>query len=49
MNRLSPETEREKLLYEEAEARQESRKQKNVNDRKEIENGEVNRLEAFMH
>ncbi|KAI8574165.1 hypothetical protein RHMOL_Rhmol01G0333300 [Rhododendron molle] len=48
VNRLSPETEREKLLYKEAEARQESRKQKNVNDRKEIENGEVNRLEALL-
>ncbi|KAK3031835.1 hypothetical protein RJ639_035972 [Escallonia herrerae] len=48
VNRLSPETEREKLLYAEAEARNKLRKSKVGDGRKEIENGEVNRLEALL-
>jgi len=48
VNRLSPETEQEKLLCEEAEARHELRKRKRGNERKEFENGEVNRLEALL-
>ena len=48
MNRISPETDREKLLYEEAEARSNLRKRKGGYDRKEIENREVNRLEALL-
>uniref|UniRef100_A0A5B7C7D6 HotDog ACOT-type domain-containing protein n=1 Tax=Davidia involucrata TaxID=16924 RepID=A0A5B7C7D6_DAVIN len=48
VNRLSPETEQEKLLYEEAEARNKLRKMKRGYDRKEFENGEVNRLEALL-
>ncbi|KAL6978923.1 Acyl-coenzyme A thioesterase 2, chloroplastic [Sarracenia purpurea var. burkii] len=48
VNRLSPETEREKLLYEEAEERNKLRKRKRSNDWKEFENGEVNRLEALL-
>lgn len=46
VNRLSPETKEEILLYEEAEARNELRKQKRGGDRKDIENG--NRLEALL-
>ena len=48
VNRLSPETEKEKLLFEEAEARSKLRKRKNVEEKKEIQNGEVNRLEALL-
>ncbi|XP_011010335.1 PREDICTED: acyl-coenzyme A thioesterase 9, mitochondrial [Populus euphratica] len=48
VNRLSPETEKEKLLFEEAEARSKLRKRKNVEKKKEIQNGEVNRLEALL-
>ncbi|KAL1072526.1 hypothetical protein V6Z11_D11G159800 [Gossypium hirsutum] len=39
VNRLSPETEREKFLFEEAEARSKLRKKKRV-DRRKLENGE---------
>ncbi|CAI9107242.1 OLC1v1006559C3 [Oldenlandia corymbosa var. corymbosa] len=48
VNRLSPETEKEKLLYEAAEARHQLRKRKKVVDRKEIENGEIHRLESLL-
>ncbi|KAL3517908.1 hypothetical protein ACH5RR_020497 [Cinchona calisaya] len=48
VNRLSPETEKEKMLYEAAEARNQLRKRKRVVDRKEVENGEFNRLEALL-
>lgn len=48
VNRLSPETKQEKLLYEEAEARNELRKRKRGGDKKDIENGSVNRLEALL-
>ncbi|KAG4120555.1 hypothetical protein ERO13_D11G150600v2 [Gossypium hirsutum] len=41
VNRLSPETEREKFLFEEAEARSKLRKKKRV-DRRKLENGERN-------
>ncbi|XVF21242.1 hypothetical protein REPUB_Repub12eG0073300 [Reevesia pubescens] len=47
VNRLSPETEHEKFLFEEAEARSKLRKKKRV-DRRELENGETNRLEALL-
>ncbi|TYJ09694.1 hypothetical protein E1A91_A11G157600v1 [Gossypium mustelinum] len=47
VNRLSPETEREKFLFEEAEARSKLRKKKRV-DRRKLENGEVNQLEALL-
>ncbi|MBA0579433.1 hypothetical protein Gorai_021690, partial [Gossypium raimondii] len=47
VNRLSPETEREKFLFEEAEARSKLRKRKRV-DRREFEHGEINRLEALL-
>lgn len=48
VNRLAPETEREKLLYEAAEARNKLRKGKIRDDRKEIENGEMNRFQALL-
>ncbi|XP_059626307.1 acyl-coenzyme A thioesterase 2, chloroplastic [Cornus florida] len=48
VNRLSPETEREKLLNEEAEGRNKLRRMKRGDGRKEFENGEVNRLEALL-
>ncbi|TXG55657.1 hypothetical protein EZV62_020913 [Acer yangbiense] len=48
VNRLSPQTEREKFLFEEAEARSKLRKRKRGGDRKEFENGEVNRLETLL-
>ncbi|CDP03996.1 unnamed protein product [Coffea canephora] len=48
VNRLSPETEKEKMLYEAAEARNQLRKRKRVVDRKEIQNGEFGRLEALL-
>ncbi|MFQ6653009.1 hypothetical protein Gotur_024626 [Gossypium turneri] len=47
VNRLSPETEREKFLFEEAEARSKLRKKKRV-DRRKLENGEVNQLEPLL-
>lgn len=48
VNRLCPETEEEKLLYEAAEARNNLRKRKRGGDKKEIENGGVNRLEELL-
>lgn len=48
MNRLSPETESEKFLFEQAEARSKLRKRKRGGDRKDLANGEVNRLEALL-
>lgn len=48
MNRLSPETEQEKLLYEEAEARNELRRRKRGSDKKDIEHGNAKRLEALL-
>ena len=48
VNRLSPETEQEKLHFEEAEARNNLRKRKRGGDRRDFENGDVNRLEALL-
>ncbi|XP_065876800.1 acyl-coenzyme A thioesterase 2, chloroplastic [Euphorbia lathyris] len=48
VNRLSPETEQEKLRYEEAEARSNLRKKKGVQERRGCENGEFNRLQALL-
>lgn len=48
VNRLSPETEREKSLFEEAEARNNLKKRKRVANRREIENEHENRLEALL-
>ena len=48
VNRLSPETEQEKLLFEEAEARSNLRKRKRGGDRKELENGDANRLQTLL-
>lgn len=48
VNRLKPETEREKSLYEAAEARSILRKRKLKDNKKEIANGEVNRFEALL-
>ncbi|KAJ0054289.1 hypothetical protein Pint_03136 [Pistacia integerrima] len=47
VNRISPQTEPEKFLFEEAEARNKLRKRKR-GDRKELENGEISRLEALL-
>lgn len=43
MNRLTPETDKEKVLFEEAEARNELRKKKKVRDITHIHNDDVNR------
>ncbi|XP_059435163.1 acyl-coenzyme A thioesterase 2, chloroplastic [Corylus avellana] len=48
VNRLSPETDREKFLFEKAEERNNLRKRKRGGDRKEFENGGVNRLETLL-
>ncbi|XP_040993257.1 acyl-coenzyme A thioesterase 9, mitochondrial-like [Juglans microcarpa x Juglans regia] len=49
VNRLSPETELEKFLFEKAEARNNLRKTKRGGgDRRELENGEVNRLKTLL-
>ncbi|KAF8402408.1 hypothetical protein HHK36_013363 [Tetracentron sinense] len=48
VNRLSPETEQEKILWEEAEARNKLRKRKKGEHRREFENGEVDRLELLL-
>ncbi|KAK4483008.1 hypothetical protein RD792_010184 [Penstemon davidsonii] len=48
VNRLIPATEREKLLYEAAEARNQLRKRKFKNEKKELDNGEVNKFEALL-
>ncbi|CAA0806007.1 Thioesterase/thiol ester dehydrase-isomerase superfamily protein [Striga hermonthica] len=49
VNRLTPKTEREKLLYEAAEARNKLRKSKIRGDKKEFQSGEeVNRLEPLL-
>lgn len=48
VNRLSPETEEEKALFEAADSRNKLRKRKRGGDRKEIENGEINRLQALL-
>ncbi|CAN6554388.1 unnamed protein product [Malus baccata var. baccata] len=49
VNRLSPETRREILLFEEAEARNNLRKRKKGGgDRREFENGELNRVKTLL-
>ncbi|CAI9770701.1 unnamed protein product [Fraxinus pennsylvanica] len=48
VNRLSPETDREKMLYEASETRNKLRKRKFKEDRKEIENGEMDRFAALL-
>ncbi|XP_057772650.1 acyl-coenzyme A thioesterase 2, chloroplastic-like [Salvia miltiorrhiza] len=48
VNRLIPETEREKLLYEAAEAKNKVRKRKLRDEERVIENGERNRFEALL-
>lgn len=48
VNRITPETEREKLLYEAAEAKSKVRKRKERDEDREIENGERSRFEALL-
>ncbi|KAI8537251.1 hypothetical protein RHMOL_Rhmol09G0009200 [Rhododendron molle] len=48
INKISPETEREKVLWKEAEERNQMRKQKRGQQRKEIEDGEVDRLKELL-
>lgn len=49
VNHLSPETEQEKVLYEEAEARNNLRKRKRGDAaRREFDNGEANRLQTLL-
>lgn len=48
VNRLSPETEQEKFLHEKAEARNELRKRKRGVDKRELQNGNLHRLETLL-
>lgn len=48
INRLSPETELEMLLFEEAEARNNLRKKKRGGERREFDHGEYKKLEALL-
>lgn len=48
VNRLVPETEQEKLLFKEAEARNNLKKHKRGGERKCFDHGEVNRLEELL-
>ncbi|XP_047962292.1 acyl-coenzyme A thioesterase 2, chloroplastic-like [Salvia hispanica] len=48
VNRLVPETEREKLLHKEAEAKSKVRKRKLRDGESEMENGEMNKFEALL-
>lgn len=48
VNRLSPETEREQLLFKEAEARNNLKKRTRGGQKREFENGEINRLETLL-
>ncbi|KAI4329921.1 hypothetical protein MLD38_028251 [Melastoma candidum] len=48
VNHLLPETDQEKLLFEEAEARNKLRKRKRDSKRKEFENGAAKRLNALL-
>ncbi|XP_010251390.1 PREDICTED: acyl-coenzyme A thioesterase 9, mitochondrial-like [Nelumbo nucifera] len=47
VNRLLPETEQEKMLWEESEERNKSRKRK-IEHKRDLANGEVDRLEALL-
>lgn len=48
VNRISPESEIEKLLFDDAEARSKFRKRKRGQNTREHANGEINRLEALL-
>ncbi|KAK9265607.1 hypothetical protein L1049_010777 [Liquidambar formosana] len=48
INQISPETEQEKLLWKEAEERNKIRKMKRGKCKREIENGDVDRLKALL-
>lgn len=48
VNRLVPETEREKLLHKEAEAKSKVRKRKLRDEESELENGGMNKFEALL-
>lgn len=48
VNRLSPQTDQEKLLFKEAEARSKLRKRKSVGERKETDDGIVKRLKELL-
>lgn len=48
INKISPETEREKVLWKEAEERNQMRKQKRGQQRKEIEDSEADRLKELL-
>ncbi|KAG7949170.1 hypothetical protein I3843_13G048000 [Carya illinoinensis] len=48
VNRLCPETELEKFLFEKSEAGNKLRRTKRGGDRRELENGEVNRLKTLL-
>ncbi|CAI8613324.1 unnamed protein product [Vicia faba] len=48
VNRLSPETDREKLLYEQAEARNNLKKRKRGGEKKDLDNGEENKLKDLL-
>ena len=48
VNRLSPETAHEKLLFVQAEARSNLRKRKREGEKRDFENGEKNRLQALL-
>ncbi|KAL2470125.1 Thioesterase/thiol ester dehydrase-isomerase superfamily protein [Abeliophyllum distichum] len=48
INHVSPETEKEKLLWKEAEERNKMRKKKKQEQKKEIDNEEVNRIDELL-
>lgn len=48
VNQVSPETEREKLLWEEAEERNKLRKKKRAEHKKDFENEDMDRLNALL-
>lgn len=48
VNRLSPETAREKLLFEQAEARNSLKKRKRGGEKKDLENGEEKKLKDLL-
>ncbi|KAL8143785.1 hypothetical protein V2J09_016817 [Rumex salicifolius] len=48
VNRISPETEKEKLLYDEAEARSKLKKRKRGEDRRAYEDEQISRLQSLL-
>lgn len=48
VNQISPETEQEKLLWEEAEERNKARKKKRIENKKDTENKDMERLNALL-